>query len=37
MSIWQTCTWQEMLQKSGQVQTFFEIDAIFIEKRSIAL
>jgi hypothetical protein len=35
MTIWQTKSWQEMLQKSGQVSDFFEVDGIFIEKRSI--
>jgi len=35
MSIWQIRTWQQMLKKSGQVSDYFEIDWIFIEKRSI--
>jgi hypothetical protein len=37
MTIWQTKSWQQMLKKSGQVSDFFEIDNIFIEKRSIGL
>ena len=37
MSIWQTKTWQEMLKKSKQTEKFFEIDWIFIEKRSLWL
>jgi hypothetical protein len=35
MSIWQTQNWQKMLKKSGQVSEFFEVDGIFIEKRSV--
>jgi hypothetical protein len=35
MSIWQTKSWQNMLKKSGQVSDFFEMDGVFIEKRSI--
>jgi hypothetical protein len=37
MSIWQTKSWQQMLKKSGQVSDFFELEDIFIEKRSIGL
>ena len=37
MSIWQTKSWQEMLKKSGQVSDYFEVDWIFIEKRSLWL
>lgn len=37
MSIWQTKHWQEMLQKSLQTETFFEIDGVFIEKRKVSL
>ncbi|MBW7954328.1 peptidoglycan bridge formation glycyltransferase FemA/FemB family protein [Candidatus Gracilibacteria bacterium] len=37
MTIWQTKNWQEMLLKSNQVSKYFEIDGIFIEKRSIGL
>jgi len=37
MSIWQTKTWQEMLKKSGQVSDYFEVNNLFIEKRSIWL
>jgi len=37
MSIWQTKSWQQMLKKSGQVSDYFEVDGIFIEKRSIWL
>ena len=37
MSIWQTKKWQEMLKKSAQVLDFFEIENIFVEKRSIGL
>lgn len=37
MSIWQTRKWQEMLKKSNQLKSFFEIDWIFIEKRSLWL
>ena len=37
MSIWQTKNWQEMLKESNQVEKTFEIDDIFIEKRSIWL
>ena len=37
MSIWQTQNWQKMLKKSGQVSEFFEVDGIFIEKRSVWL
>ena len=37
MSIWQTKWWQEMLKKSKQTQLYFEIDNVFIEKRSIWL
>lgn len=35
MSIWQTKKWQEMLLKSWQIEKYFEIDWIFIEKRSL--
>ncbi len=35
MSIWQTKSWQKMLKKSGQVSDYFEVDNIYIEKRSI--
>lgn len=37
MSIWQTSNWQKMLKKSGQVIDTFELNNIFIEKRSIWL
>ena len=37
MSIWQTKNWQEMLKESNQVEKTFEIDNVFIEKRSIWL
>lgn len=37
MSIWQTEPWQHMLQKSEQVEAFFEIDGFFVEKRKISL
>jgi hypothetical protein len=35
MSIWQTKSWQNMLKKSGQVSDYFEVENIFVEKRSI--
>jgi len=35
MSIWQTKSWQEMLKKSNQVTNYFEIEGVFIEKRSL--
>jgi hypothetical protein len=35
MSIWQTKSWQKMLEKSGQVSEFFEVGNLFIEKRSL--
>jgi hypothetical protein len=37
MSLWQTKSWQEMLQKSHQTETYFEVSGIFIEKRKVAL
>ncbi len=37
MSIWQTKSWQEMLKKSGQVSSFFEVWEIFVEKRKLSL
>ncbi|MDD2907869.1 MAG: peptidoglycan bridge formation glycyltransferase FemA/FemB family protein [Candidatus Gracilibacteria bacterium] len=37
MSIWQTKSWQEMLNKSNQTQKYFEFDGVFVEKRSIGL
>ena len=37
MSIWQTKNWQGMLKSANQVEKYFEIDWIFIEKRSIWL
>jgi hypothetical protein len=35
MSIWQTKNWQDMLKSANQVEKTFEIDGVFIEKRSI--
>lgn len=37
MSIWQTKNWQDMLQKSWQIERYFIIDNVYIEKRSIWL
>jgi len=37
MSIWQTPNWKNLLLKSNQAKDVFEIDNIFIEKRSIGL
>jgi len=37
MSLWQTKIWQQMLKKSGQISEFFEVENIFVEKRSIGL
>jgi hypothetical protein len=37
MSIWQTKSWQEMLQKSHQTEKYFEIDEVFVEKRKVGL
>lgn len=37
MSIWQTKKWWEMLIKSNQAESIFEIDDIFIEKRKVAM
>ena len=37
MSIWQTKNWQDMLKESKQAQEIFEIDWVFIEKRSVWL
>jgi len=37
MSIWQTKNWQEMLKRSWQVESYFLIDNVYIEKRQIAL
>jgi len=37
MSIWQTKNWQDMLKSANQVESTFEIDGVFIEKRSIWL
>lgn len=33
--IWQTRAWQDMLQKSNQIEKIIEIEGIFIEKRSL--
>jgi hypothetical protein len=35
MNIWQTKSWKELLLKSNQAKNVFEIDNIFIEKRSL--
>jgi len=37
MSIWQTKSWQEMLQKSWQVEKTIYLKNIFIEKRKVSL
>lgn len=37
MSIWQTHSWKNLILASNQAQNVFEIDWIFIEKRSIWL
>ncbi len=37
MSIWQTKNWQEMLKKSWQVEDYYIVDNVYIEKRSIWL
>lgn len=37
MSIWQTKHWQEMLVLSKQSEKYYEIDGIFIEKRTVSL
>lgn len=37
MSIWQTNNWKKLLLASSQAQNVFEIDWIFVEKRSIWL
>jgi len=37
MSLWQTHDWQHMLQKSWQVEAYFEVDAVYVEKRKISL
>lgn len=37
MSIWQTKNWKEMLISSSQALEVFEIDNIFVEKRSLSL
>ena len=37
MSIWQTKSWQEMLQKSWQVEKSIYLKNIFIEKRKVSL
>lgn len=37
MSLWQTRTWQHMLKASGQIEQFFEVDGILVEKRQVSL
>ena len=37
MNIWQTSQWQNMLKSAKQSVDFFQIDNIFLEKRSIGL
>lgn len=37
MSIWQTINWQDMLKKSWQIENYYIIDNIYIEKRKIWL
>lgn len=37
MSFWQTQSWKNLLLKSNQASEVFEIDGIFVEKRSIWL
>ncbi|MDD5769536.1 MAG: peptidoglycan bridge formation glycyltransferase FemA/FemB family protein [Candidatus Gracilibacteria bacterium] len=37
MSIWQTNSWKELLLASHQASDVFEVDGIFIEKRSLGL
>lgn len=37
MSIWQTKKWQNMLKKSRQVETTFQVGDFFVEKRLVSL
>lgn len=37
MSIWQTKKWQEMLLAWKQIDSFFEVNSIFVEKRKVSL
>jgi len=35
MTIWQTSHWKQLLLASNQAQEVFELDGIFVEKRSL--
>lgn len=36
MSLWQTHSWQKMLKKSWQIEQFFELSWVFVEKRQVS-